>query len=813
MKAAAMFLGGDDEYSPTESPDGSSGASWPADYTHRCHTPHAAHVPCFLCLIPADDESSQDSPSRAVRNQRLSESCLGKKKRPWNTKEDRCLLEVVSRRVLQKFEVGDYTPPQHPVHELSKFRLTNLPWVDISKELNLNGGVHRNSKQCRERFTNFLAYNRGMVSLCLRPDASKAVGVSLSIVEADKEDVLRQRKEDRRSKAADKRRQWTHQEDMDLLQLQKEFGNKWALIARHIPNKNDSQVKNRWYSRQRKQARQARGGSGKGARGAASPTPSSASSAHSGRGQHTVKDSRSAMLPSAHPSAIRWGPTPTHGSAPAASQPAFTQAHHTGHQELPDAGQGTSPQEALHSTQARSVWQVVGPTGHQLQQQQLPSAHAGMSGAYLPLSHPGLAQPEGAHAIPTHAIPTLHMTHGMWHASPRTDLSGAGGNPMISPGPGMASQASLPVHLASESSTLIRAVLSSPTDSMTGGSTGRSHTASLPSLRKLPALRGEGTPVLPECGDGRVAGGQGPWRTPYFEASPASARAPGVVVRLSQPDSARRDEGQGCAPPPLESARSDGRPAIAGSSEGGTASSGSTQSQSHSYVQIGHGSIHTSTSTPPFGSTTGTVSANQASISFVSQPSITAGTCEAPQQSGVQHTAVPSALHVQHPGAVFGIRAMPTRLSTIHSTEEQPFAEHGSTSSTTKALRSSFPPGVTIKPAPLQNLPPLQAIVAAPSPQGHLEQHTSSGSQVTSTSGGSPNGSREESASAFAAAGRQTDVSTKRRRPKGERSSAAAAAGRPTDVRTHQKHVDCSKRPVKQRLTKTHIASWEEFRV
>jgi hypothetical protein len=44
------------------------------------------------------------------------------------------------------------------------------------------------------------------------------------------------------------RDQWTEEEDARLLDLHREFGNKWSRIAEHMPGRADNMVKNRWYS-------------------------------------------------------------------------------------------------------------------------------------------------------------------------------------------------------------------------------------------------------------------------------------------------------------------------------------------------------------------------------------------------------------------------------------------------------------------------------------------------------------------------------------------------------------------------------------
>jgi hypothetical protein len=88
-------------------------------------------------------------------------------------------------------------------------RLGATKWTDIAKFV-----PTRTSKQCRERWFN-----------CLCPEIKH-----------------------------DPFQPW---EDQLIVERQRELGNRWALIARHLPGRSTNAIKNRWYSGLRSQQMQA----------------------------------------------------------------------------------------------------------------------------------------------------------------------------------------------------------------------------------------------------------------------------------------------------------------------------------------------------------------------------------------------------------------------------------------------------------------------------------------------------------------------------------------------------------------------------
>lgn len=111
------------------------------------------------------------------------------KRNPWTPEEDARLTQIVNK----------FGGPQ---------------WTEISKEMGT-----RNSKQCRDRWTNHLAL------------------------------------------AGEIATNWTEEEDIQILKLYQEIGKKWAKIASYMPGRAENHVKNRWHKSIKKRMEQLPDGS------------------------------------------------------------------------------------------------------------------------------------------------------------------------------------------------------------------------------------------------------------------------------------------------------------------------------------------------------------------------------------------------------------------------------------------------------------------------------------------------------------------------------------------------------------------------
>ena len=200
-----------------------------------------------------------------VHHTALSDSCAGKKKRLWSNIEDLKLLEVVKEHMIQKFISGDIRVPAETVTRLDaeKSFYSKLQWMTIAKEVSqlLAPAPGRNSKQCRERFVNNLAQNKSQVALKVVPlkerdPARPNLGVQVAVFEPEHTGDSPSPSSAPEEVSAVSSSTWSQEEDEQLLKLQTEHGNKWAIVAKCLAHKTDSQVKNRWYSLQRKAARQ-----------------------------------------------------------------------------------------------------------------------------------------------------------------------------------------------------------------------------------------------------------------------------------------------------------------------------------------------------------------------------------------------------------------------------------------------------------------------------------------------------------------------------------------------------------------------------
>lgn len=324
-------------------------AGSPLQYTAA---PPATH------MMPAGYSTSQHHPpnQHQVHHTNLSEACAGKKKRHWVHNEDVCLLQVVREHILSKFASGDCKVPTEKVTNIGahKSYWSKLQWMTIAREVSerLAPANGRNSKQCRERFTNNLALNKNTVALELVPlpqqDASSPeLGVAINIFEPKQDgSAAPQPYSVVEMPANSQGSTWSQSEDEQLLQLQEQHGNKWAMVAKYLAHKTDAQVKNRWYSLQRKASRQ----------GATVPQVV-AMSAHKARNTDAARlRARQASMAAA--AAGAGGGVGLHGPMPTAVLPVSTAGHAapTQHPAWPFAGAASGMGPSLPPSAQPAVW-------------------------------------------------------------------------------------------------------------------------------------------------------------------------------------------------------------------------------------------------------------------------------------------------------------------------------------------------------------------------------------------------------------------------------------------------------------------------
>ncbi|XP_071739748.1 transcription factor DUO1-like [Rutidosis leptorrhynchoides] len=130
------------------------------------------------------------------------------KKGPWKAEEDEVLLKHVKK----------YGPKD---------------WSSIRSK----GLLQRTGKSCRLRWVNKLRPNLktylNFASICSNSLKIEIIEVGLMIFGV----------------------KFSADEEQIVIQLQREFGNKWARIATHLPGRTDNDVKNFWSSRQKRLAR------------------------------------------------------------------------------------------------------------------------------------------------------------------------------------------------------------------------------------------------------------------------------------------------------------------------------------------------------------------------------------------------------------------------------------------------------------------------------------------------------------------------------------------------------------------------------